>query len=155
LGDSLDYNDRAFLEAEMQVELNWTHGMTFAGRGGNSGFKLDVSADADVGGAEDGFRPMELMGLSLGSCTAIDVLSILQKKRQEVTGLQINVETKRREEHPRVWTHVMIEYVVTGNNVDPVAVERAIQLSSEKYCPAQGMLKQAVKIESRYKINAA
>jgi putative redox protein len=139
----------------MRVALNWKNGFSFSGRGGNSGYSLDVSADKDVGGAEDGFRPMELVALGLASCTGIDVMSILQKKRQEITGLEVKVETQKAAEHPKVWTHVMIEYIVTGKNVDPAAVERAIQLSSEKYCPAQNMLKLAVKIESRYEILAA
>jgi putative redox protein len=80
------------------------------------------------------------------------VISILEKKRQAVTAFQVKVETHRKEEHPKVWTHVMIDYLVTGKDIDPAAVERAIQLSSEKYCPAQNMLKLAVKIESRYEI---
>lgn len=139
----------------MQVALNWKNGLSFSGRGGNSGYSLDVSADADVGGAEDGFQPMELVALGLASCTGVDVMSILQKKRQEVTGLEVRVETQRAKAHPRVWTHLMIEYIVTGKNVDRAAVERAIQLSREKYCPAQNMLKLAVKIESRYEIVSA
>jgi putative redox protein len=139
----------------MQVALNWKNGLSFSGRGGSSGYALDVSGDKEVGGAEDGFRPMELVALGLASCTGIDVMSILQKKRQEITGLAVNVETQKADEHPRVWTHVLIEYIVTGKNVDPAAVERAIQLSKEKYCPAQNMLKLAVKIESRYEILAA
>lgn len=139
----------------MEVSLTWKNGLSFSGRGGNSGYSLDVSADKDIGGAEDGFQPMELVALGLASCTGVDVMSILQKKRQEISGLEVKVETQKEEQHPRVWTQVMIEYIVTGKNVDPAAVERAIQLSREKYCPAQNMLKLAVKIESRYEIIAA
>lgn len=138
----------------MQVALDWKQGLSFAGKA-PSGFTLDVGADADIGGAEDGFRPMELMALGLAGCTGIDVMSILQKKRQDVTAFEVRVDTQKAEDHPRVWTRVAIEYIVTGNNIDPAAVERAIQLSHEKYCPAQNMLKKAVSIEHSYKINAA
>lgn len=82
----------------------------------------------------------------------MDVISILQKKQQEVSGLQVRAHTDRRDEHPRVWTRATIEYIVTGNNIDPAAVERAIQLSSEKHCSVQNMLKASVPIETRYKI---
>jgi putative redox protein len=85
----------------------------------------------------------------------MDVLSILQKKRQDVTAFEVRVERERKEEHPRVWTRVQIEYLVTGNGVDPKAVERAIELSSTKYCPAQNMLKKAVEIQTSYRIIAA
>jgi putative redox protein len=135
----------------MQVALDWKTGLSFAGSA-PSGYKLDISADADIGGAEDGLRPMELLALGLGACTGIDVISILQKKRQEVSGLQVRVNTTKAEEHPRVWTHVVIEYIVTGKAIDPAAVERAMQLSYEKYCPAQNMLKKAVTIEHKYEI---
>lgn len=140
---------------EMRVALDWKNGLSFAGRAEGSGYSLDLSADADIGGAEDGFRPMELMALGLAGCTGIDVISILQKKQQDVSGFEVQVNTERREVHPKVWTHILIEYIVTGKNIDPAAVERAIQLSSEKYCPAQNMLKLAVKIDSRYEIRAA
>jgi putative redox protein len=135
----------------MQVALDWKTGMSFAGSA-PSGYKLDISADTEVGGAGDGFSPMELLALGLGGCTGIDVISILQKKRQEVSGLQVRVNTTKADEHPRVWTHVVIEYIVTGKAIDPAAVERAMQLSYEKYCPAQNMLKKAVTIEQIYEI---
>jgi len=136
----------------MHVALNWKDGVSFKGQAPGSGYSLDLSNDPDSGGAGDGFRPMELMALGLGGCTGIDVISILQKKRQEVSAFEVRVNTQRKEEHPRVWTNVLIEYVVTGKDIDPAAVERAIELSREKYCPAQNMLKAAVRIESRYEI---
>jgi len=98
------------------------------------------------------WRFVTTVALGLGGCTAIDAISILQKKRQEVTAFEVRVNTERAAEHPRVWTHVLLEYIVTGKNIDPKAVERAIQLSHDKYCPAQNMLKETVRIESRYEI---
>lgn len=139
----------------MQVALNWKNGLSFKGDALGSGYSLDIGAEAEIGGAEDGMRPMEMIALGLAGCTGMDVISILEKKRQQVSAFQVKVTTERAEQHPKVWTHVLIEYFVTGKDIDPVAVERAIQLSSEKYCPAQNMLKLAVKIESRYEIKAA
>jgi putative redox protein len=136
----------------MQVSLDWKQGMTFDAVA-DSTHKLVVSADNDEAGAALGFRPMELMALSVGACTAIDVMSILNKKRQDVTDLQVRVNTEKQEAHPQVWTRVMVEYIVTGRNVDPVAVARAIELSHDKYCPAQNMIEKAVHIESRYEIH--
>jgi putative redox protein len=72
-----------------------------------------------------------------------------------VQSFEVRVNTRRGEEHPRVWNFVQIEYILTGTNIDPAAVERAIQLSSDKYCPVQNMLKHAVKIETRYEIREA
>jgi putative redox protein len=123
-------------------------GTALSGRGRS----LDIGAEKEIGGADDGVRPMELIALGLAGCTGMDVISILEKKRQNVTAFQVKINTQRKEEHPKVWTHVMIDYLVTGKDIDPAAVERAIQLSSERYCPAQNMLKLAVKIESRYEI---
>lgn len=139
----------------MQVALTWKNGLSFKGDALGSGYSLDIGAEAEIGGADDGMHPMEMVALGLAGCTGMDVISILEKKRQQVTAFQVKVTTQRAEQHPKVWTHVLIEYFVTGKDIDPAAVERAIQLSSEKYCPAQNMLKLAVKIESRYEIKAA
>lgn len=135
----------------MQVALDWKQGMSFRGRASNSKM-LDLDAEPEIGGAGNDFSPMELFAFGLGGCTGIDVISILHKKRQEVTAFEVRVDTQRGAEHPRVWTHVLLEYIVTGKNIDPKAVERAIQLSHDKYCPAQNMLKKTVHIESRYEI---
>lgn len=135
----------------MQVSLDWKQGLSFHGSA-PSGHSVDLSAYKDVGGAGDGFAPEELVALGLGGCTGMDIISILQKKQQDVQKLQLRVTTQKRDEHPKVWTHALIEYIVTGSNIDPAAVERAIQLSSEKYCLVQNMLKASVKIETRYEI---
>lgn len=135
----------------MQVALDWKQGLSFSGKVAK-GLTLDLAAEPEIGGAGDGFTPMELFALGLGGCTGIDVISILHKKRQEVTAFEVRVNTQRAEEHPRVWTQVLLEYIVSGKNIDPKAVERAIQLSHDKYCPAQNMIKKTVRIESRYEI---
>lgn len=101
---------------------------------------------------EAGPRPLELLLVGLAGCTAMDVASILKKKRQPFTGLQVRVSAERAEEHPRVYTHVHLEYVVQGEGVDPAAVERAIELSEAKYCPANAMLSHAAEITSSYRL---
>ena len=103
-------------------------------------------------GRETGPRPLELLLIGLAGCSAMDVVSILQKKRQPFTGLQVKVTAERADEHPRVYTHIHLEYVVTGQGVEPQAVERAIELSQSKYCPAAAMLSKAVEITTSYQI---
>jgi putative redox protein len=95
---------------------------------------------------------MELIATGLAGCTAMDTISILQKKRQDVTDFEVNVHAERAEEHPRVFTHIKIEYQITGHGVDESAVLRAIGLSAKRYCPAQGMLSQIVPIDLEYQI---
>ena len=103
-------------------------------------------------GRETGPRPLELLLIGLAGCSAMDVVSILQKKRQPFTGLQVKVTAERADEHPRVYTRIHMEYVVTGQGVEPQAVERAIELSQSKYCPAAAMLSKAVEITTSYQI---
>ena len=128
--------------------------MSFEG-GADSGFKLPLGTDLSIGGDEDGFRPMELLAIGLGGCTAMDVISILQKKRQDISGFEVHIDAERATDHPKVFTHMKIEYIVHGHQVDRAAVERAIELSTTKYCPAQAMLVKAVEIEHTYIIHEA
>jgi putative redox protein len=135
----------------MDATVTWDHGLTFAGTA-DSGFAVRLGADPAVGGENDGFRPMELIALGLAGCTAMDVVSILRKKRQELTGFEVEVHAETALEHPKVFTSIVIEYVVRGRRIDPAAVERAIELSETKYCPAQGMLARVAPIRHAYRI---
>ncbi len=135
----------------MNAEVSWKGGLAFMGTS-DSGFEVALGADPAVGGSGDGFRPMELMAVSLAGCTAMDVISILQKKRQEVTAFEVKVRAARAEEHPKVFTSAVIEYEVTGRGVQEAAVRRSIELSAERYCPAQGMLAKVMPIELEYVI---
>ena len=135
----------------MDAKVTWQGQMSFTGTA-DTGFNLSLGADPKVGGHNDGFRPMELMALSLAGCTAMDVISILSKKRQQVSAFEVRVHAERADEHPKVFTLVQIEYLIEGHQIDPAAVERAIDLSASKYCPAQQMLNKAVKIEHTYRI---
>lgn len=138
----------------MNASVEWQRKLTFTGTA-DSGFTVTLGADPKVGGDDDGFRPMELIGIGLAGCTAMDVMSILQKKRQQVTDFQVAVDAKRAEDHPRVFTHITINYQITGHKIDEGAVIRAIKLSAERYCPAQGMFAQIVPIDLEYKVYEA
>jgi putative redox protein len=135
----------------MGAKVTWKGKMSFSGTV-DSGFTVPLGADPKVGGDDDGFRPMELLAISLAGCTSMDVISILQKKRQDVSGFEVRVETERAEDHPKVYTHIILEYIVEGREIDPAAVERAIELSATKYCPVQNSLSPQIKIEHKYKI---
>ena len=135
----------------MQASVVWSKGMSFTGTA-DSGHTVAIGTDPGVGGDDDGLRPMELMAISLAGCTAMDVISILRKKRQEVTGFEVRVEGPRAKDHPHVFTEIEVTYVLRGRGIDPAAVERAMQLSEEKYCPAQAMLRNAAPIALKYEI---
>lgn len=135
----------------MDAKVLWHDGLTFTGTA-DTGFEVALGADPKVGGANDGFRPMELMAVSLAGCTAMDVISILKKKRQEVTGFEVRVRAERADQHPQVLTSALIEYEVTGHGIDEAAVRRAIELSAERYCPAQAMLAKIMPMKLDYLI---
>lgn len=135
--------------AEPKAKVVWKGKMAFEGSSAG-GFTLPIDTSVESGGENHGFRPMELLLIGLAGCTGMDVISILQKKRQDVTHLEVRVvEAERAADHPRVYTHIVLEYVVTGRSVERAAVERAIELSATKYCSAQGMLGKVAKIESK------
>lgn len=135
----------------MEAKVIWHQGLSFTGTA-DTGYLVPLGANPRVGGDDDGFRPMELIATGLAGCTGMDTISILQKKRQDVTDFEVKVHAERADEHPRVFTHIKIEYQITGHGVDEGAVLRAIQLSAKRYCPAQGMLSQIVPIELEYQI---
>jgi putative redox protein len=137
----------------MQAKVIWSQRLSFSGTA-DTGFSLPLGAKPQVGGDNDGFRPMELIALGMAGCTAMDVISILQKKRQEITSFEVIVNGQRADEHPRVFTHIDIEYRIRGVDVDEAAVKRAIELSETKYCPAQAMLGDVVPIELKYTIES-
>ncbi len=126
-------------------------GMTFKASA-DSGFSLQMGASPNVGGQNDGFRPMELLLMGLGGCTAMDVISILRKKRQDVTGFDILLDAEQAENRPHIFTRITINYLLRGNQIDPKAVERSIKLSETKYCPAQAILARSAVIEHTYEI---
>jgi putative redox protein len=135
----------------MDAKVTWSDRLTFEGTA-DSGYSILLGASPAVGGDDDGIRPMELIALGLAGCTGMDVISILLKKRQDVTAFEVRVHAERAEEHPKVFTSVNIEYLITGRDIDPAAVERAIELSETKYCPAQAMFGKLMPIKLSYQI---
>ena len=135
----------------MKAVVKWQGGMTFSGSA-NTGFSVPMGAHPDVGGDNDGFRPLELLAVGLAGCTAMDVISILRKKRQQVKEFEVQAIIEQQESHPHVFTSVLLNFVFQGKSIDPKAVERSIELSYNRYCPASAMLSKAVKIETAYEI---
>lgn len=125
-------------------------GMHFVGE--IDGFRMNLDAEESVGGVGAGPQPHRLLLEALAGCTAMDVISILRKKRQQVSGLSVQVQGSRADQHPRVYTHINVLYRVRGNNVDPQAVERAIELSKTRYCPVIGMLGKVAEVTTRYEV---
>jgi putative redox protein len=138
----------------MDVKAIWKNKLSFTSNG-SAGSTILLNAEPWFGSNEPGFEPMELVAIGLAGCTGMDVISILQKKRQDVTAFEVKVHADRAIEFPKVFTNIVIEYIVEGHNVEPAAVERSIELSVTKYCPVQAMLSQACKIEHKYSINDA
>jgi putative redox protein len=118
----------------------------------STGHTLIMDADDESGGRNAGFRPMELLLVGFGGCSGMDVISLLRKKRQLVTGLEINIEGIRSDTVPKIYKEVHIEYVVKGKGMEKAAVERSISLSLEKYCSVGATLAKAGTIKHSYKI---
>ena len=122
---------------QTKITARWVKNWQFVATdsGGHS-----VVMDSPALGDDSGMKPVELLLVALAGCTGMDVISILKKKRQRVVDFEVNVSGDSRNEHPKAWTHMHIEFVVRGHNIDPTAVERAIELSETKYCSVTATL---------------
>ena len=129
------------------AQVTWVEDKRFVGRA-SSGHAIVVEGSAEKLGSS----PMELLLIGMAGCTAYDVMSILEKKRQSVTGLEVSAQAERAEEPPRVYTKIEVEYVLRGRDIKPKAVEDAIHLSEEKYCSASIMLGKTAQISTSYRI---
>jgi putative redox protein len=130
---------------EMSVRAQLGEGMQFDVVAG-SGHNVTLDASTHGGGKGAGFVPMEMLLVGLAGCTAMDVISVLRKKRQDVTSYEVYVHGVRAEEHPMVFTEITVEHRVTGRNISPEAVRRAIELSETKYCGAGAMLGKSARL---------
>ncbi len=139
------------MSAIVEAKATLVKNMEFSGIA-SSGHTLKMDAEATVGGNNAGFRPMELLLVGLGGCSGMDVISILRKKRQTVSGFEVNVKGERADSFPKIYKTVHIEYVVKGRGVEKEAVERAINLSLEKYCSVGATLAKAGTITHSYQI---
>ena len=117
-----------------------------------SGHHVTLDAAEHGGGHNAGFRPMELLLVGLAGCTGMDVISILRKKREPVTGYEVHVQGVRAEDHPMVFVEITVEHVVTGHHLQPEAVARAIELSEGRYCGAGAMLGKVAHLTHSYRI---
>jgi putative redox protein len=140
--------------AEKTAFLKHMRGITFAAKS-DSNHWVVMDGPEDFGGSNAGSRPKELVLMGLAGCTASDVVSILQKKRAPLAGYEMNLKGTEATEHPKVFTAIHIEYVLYGDGLNASDVERAIELSSEKYCSVSAMLKKAVTITHSYRIEPA
>jgi putative redox protein len=135
----------------MTAQATWVAGMEF-GVDAGSGHRLTLDVAGEDGGRDAGFRPMELLLVALAGCSGMDVITILRKKRQRVTGYTVRVQGERAETYPQVFTEIAVEHIVTGHAVDPAAVARAIELSETKYCGVGAMLGATATIRHTFRI---
>jgi putative redox protein len=133
------------------VNVKWDGGMRFHATT-EEGDSLTMDTDAEGGGEGHGFRPVKLVLAALGGCAGMDIIWILKRQRQDVTGLEMNVTGTRRKKDPRYYEEVQVEFVVRGRNLRESAVKRAIALSEEKYCSVRGIFRPEVKVKTSYRI---
>jgi putative redox protein len=138
----------------MKARIQLAEGMTFVAESG-SGHAVVVDAALDVGGRDLGARPMELVLMGAGACSAIDVVHILRKARQPITDCVVELDAERAAEDPKVFTRIHLHYVVTGKGLSTAQVERAIKLSKEKYCSATIMLAKTAEITYDFEVREA
>ncbi len=118
----------------------------------DSGHAVVMDGPPSVGGNNSGASPMELLLMGTGGCSGMDVISVLQKKKQHVTSLEIHVIGEKADEHPKKYTAITIEFVITGKNISEEAVKRSVQLSMDKYCSVKASLEGTAQISYSYKI---
>lgn len=137
----------------MKARVKWIEGVSFAGQSG-SGHTVVMDGAPEAGGRNLGVRPMEMVLLGLGGCTAFDVIEILRKGRQRVADCVVELEAERAAAVPKVFTRIHLHFVVSGLDIDPAKVARAIELSAEKYCSASAMLGKTAEITHDFEIVA-
>ncbi len=135
----------------MKASVTYCGGMRFVGQA-DSGHAVVMDAAAASGGLDSGVRPSELVLIGLAGCTGMDVISILRKKRQQVSSLEVLVSAPQAAEHPRRFTEFSVEYRVCGRGVDPEAVRRAIELSESTYCSVGSTLREPLRISSTFSV---
>ena len=139
----------------MEARVDLVRGFHFEAQLADSRYRLEMDTAPEHGGTGPGARPIELILAGLAGCTAFDIITILRKARQDVTGLAVIANGERREEDPKVFTHIHLEYVAKGRNISEDVLRRAIDLSERKYCSVSAMLKPTVSITTSYKIEEA
>jgi len=138
----------------MKARVKLTEGMTFVAES-ETGHAIVVDAAPEVGGRNLGARPMELVLMGTGACSAVDVVLILRRARQEIRDCVVELDADRATSDPKVFTRIHFHYVVTGKTLNESQVARAIELSKEKYCSATAMLAHTAQVTSDYEIREA
>ncbi len=135
----------------IEAKVRWTDGIRFEG---TSAFRHQIVIDGtkSAGGKESGYKPTELVLFGLAGCTGIDVAKILEKMKQDVTGIEVEVKGFQPDEYPKPYNRIEVYYIFTGKNLDKKKIEKAISLSEEKYCMVSQSLKGMANITSSYKI---
>ncbi len=135
----------------MQVTVKWVDGVMFVGETG-SGHAVVMDGPPDHGGRNIGMRPMEMLLLGVGGCSSFDVIQILQKGRNDLVKCVAEVTAERVDAIPSVFSKIHLHFIVSGHDLKPAAVERAVKLSAEKYCSASIMLSKAVEITHDFEV---
>lgn len=135
----------------MKARVKWVEDVLFLGESG-TGHSIVIEGPEELGGHGVGMRPMELLLLGMGGCTAFDVIQMLKKSRQDIHDCVVNIDSERSDEIPKVFTKIHVHYTVTGKNVKESQVKRAVELSTEKYCSASLMLGKTADISHDYEI---
>jgi putative redox protein len=135
----------------MHTTVKWIDGVSFVAES-VSGHKITMDGAPESGGRNLGPRPMEVVLMGTGGCTSYDVVHILKKGRSDITGCEAEITAERAETDPKVFTKIHFHFVVTGKNLKPEQVERAINLSAEKYCSASIMLAKTAVITHDFEV---
>ena len=135
----------------MKCRIKWLEHMSFVGESG-SGHSVVMDGAPDAGGRNLGVRPLEMLLLGLGGCTAFDVVSILRKSRQQLVDCEVEIEAERAESIPKVFTKIHLHFIVSGRDLDQGKVAKAIDLSADKYCSASRMLEKTAAITHDFEI---
>ncbi len=135
----------------MKAVVKWLDNMSFVGET-ESGHSVVMDGPPESGGRNLGVRPMEMVLLGMGGCTAFDVVLILKRQRQEISDCYVELSSERAEEAPKVFTKIHVHYVVKGKNLDDKKVARAVDMTAEKYCSVSIMLAQSVDVTHDYEI---
>jgi putative redox protein len=125
--------------------------MTFVGES-DSGHAVVMDAAPESGGRNMGVRPMEMLLLGLGGCTAFDVVMILKKSRQAIVDCEVKIDSDRAQEIPKVFTRIHVHFIISGTRLDATKVDKAVKLSAEKYCSATKMLSETAEITHDFEI---
>lgn len=136
----------------MKTRVKWLDNMSFVGES-DSGHSVVMDGPPEFGGRNLGIRPMEMLLIGLGGCASFDVVSMLKKGKQDLIDCEVLIKAERAETEPKVFTKIHLHFVISGENLSESKIERAIELSAEKYCSASIMLGKTAKVTHDYEIS--